>query len=106
MGAFFRDYGTSFALAIAALNTIISLVVGQFFKDSPRWRIALVVASVALIGLGVGASFYSQHQIVASAKAEVQKRLDMKDLLHAAIGDNETCLESRELRVKMMLTLT
>jgi hypothetical protein len=92
MGDFFRDYGTSFALAIAALNTIISLVVGQFFKDSPRWRIALVVASVALIGLGVGASFYSQHQTVASAKAEVQKRLAMKDLLHVTIGDNETLL--------------
>jgi hypothetical protein len=92
MGDFFRDYGTSFALAIAALNTIISLVVGQFFKDSPRWRIALVVASVALIGLGVGASFYSQHQIVASAKAEVEKRLAMKDLLHVTIGDNESML--------------
>jgi hypothetical protein len=92
MGDFFRDYGTQFALAIAALNTIISLVVGQFFKDSPRWRIALVVASIALGGVAVGASFYSQHQIVASAKAEVQKRLAMKDILHVAIGDNETLL--------------
>ena len=51
-----------------------------------------MVASVALIGLGVGASFYSQRQIVASAKAEVQKRLAMKDLLHVAIVDNETLL--------------
>jgi uncharacterized membrane protein YfcA len=59
MGDFFRDYGTQLALAIAGINTIISLVIGQYFKDNPRWRIAFVIASVALIGLGVGASFYS-----------------------------------------------
>src|ERR1700722_5895426 len=92
MGDFFRDYGTQLALAIAGINTIISLVIGQYFKDCPRCRIALVVASVALIGLGVGASFYSQHQIVSSAQAEVQKRLAMKDLLHVTIGENETLL--------------
>jgi hypothetical protein len=100
MGAFFRDYGTQFALAIAVINTIISLVVGQFFKDSPRWRIALVFASVALGGLAVGASFYSQHQIVASAKAEVHKRLAIKDILHVAIGDNETLLAKQRTQSK------
>jgi hypothetical protein len=31
MGAFFRDYGTPFALAIAGINTIISLIIGQLF---------------------------------------------------------------------------
>jgi hypothetical protein len=90
MGAFFRDYGTQFALAIAVLNTIISAIVG--LQNNPISRFALVVASVALGGLAVGASFYSQHQIVASAEVEVQKRLAMKDLLHVAIGDNETLL--------------
>ena len=87
MGDFFRDYGTQFALAIAGLNTIFSLLIGQFFKDSPRARIPLVVASVALIGLGVGATFYSQHRIVSSTKAESAKRIAMKDLLGAAINE-------------------
>jgi len=97
MGDFLRDYGTQFALAIAGLNTAISLVIGQFFKDNPRARIALVVASVVLIGLGVGASFYSQYQIVSSANAErvqaaeqVQKRLATKNLLGSAIKDGES----------------
>ena len=87
MGAFFRDYGTPLALAIAGLNTIISLFIGQYFKNSPRLRIVLVVASVALISLGVGASFYSQHQIVASKNAEKEKRIAMKDLFGEAINE-------------------
>jgi hypothetical protein len=90
MGAFFRDYGTPFATTIAVLNSIISLVIGQYFKDSPRARIILVVASVALSGLAVGATFYSQYQIVSSAEAQNEKRLAMKDLLGAAIYDAET----------------
>jgi hypothetical protein len=90
MGDFFRDYGTQLALAIAGLNTIISVVIGQYFKDSPRARIVLVGASVALIGFGVGASFYSQHQIVASQGAEIDKRSVMKDLLHDAIKNGES----------------
>jgi hypothetical protein len=98
MGAFFRDYGTQFALAIAVLNTIISAIVG--LQNNPISRFALVVASVALGGLAVGASFYSQHQIVASAEVEVQKRLAMKDLLHVAIGDNETLLAKQRTQSK------
>jgi hypothetical protein len=87
MDDFFRDYGTQLALAIAGINTIISLVIGQYFKDNPRWRIALVIASVALIGLGVGASFYSQHQIEVSANVEKEKRIAMKDVLGGAINE-------------------
>jgi hypothetical protein len=98
MGDFFRDYGTQFALAIAILNTIISTIVS--LQNNPISRFALVVASVALGGLAVGASFYSQHQIVASAEAQVQKRLSMKDILHLAIGDNETLLAKQRTQSK------
>jgi hypothetical protein len=102
MGAFLTDYGTQFALAIAVLNTIISAIVG--LQNNPISRFALVVASVALGGLAVGASFYSQHQIVAStvasAEAEVQKRLAMKDILHVAIVDNETLLAKQRTQSK------
>jgi hypothetical protein len=93
MGAFFRDYGTQFVAAIAVINTIISAIVG--LQNNPRSRIALVVVSIALGGLAVGASFFSQHQIVSAATAEIQKRFDMKDLLHAAIGDNETLISKQ-----------
>ena len=98
IGAFVRDYGTQFALAIAVLNTIISAIVG--LQNNPISRFALVVASIALGGLAVGASFYSQHQIVTSAEAEVQKRLAMKDILHVAIGDNETLLAKQRTESK------
>ena len=70
MDVFFRDYGTQFALAIAALNTIISVVISQLFKDSPWARRILVLASVALTVAAVAGSFYSQSQIVASANNE------------------------------------
>ena len=68
IGDFFRNYGTPVATTIAIVNSIITLVTGQFFKDSPRARIILVVTSVALSVLAVGATFYSQYQIVASAQ--------------------------------------
>jgi hypothetical protein len=70
MGEFFRDYGTQLALAIAGLATIISLVIGNYFKDNPRAGFMLVAASVALIVLGNGASFYTQYQNVLAANAE------------------------------------
>jgi hypothetical protein len=92
MGAFFRDYGTPFALAIAGVNTIISLIIGQYFKDSPRARIALVSASIALIGLGVGASFYSTYQIESASNAERGKRSAMKDVIHNAIKEGESLI--------------
>jgi|ERR1700722_3925292 len=90
MADFFRDYGTQFALAIAGLNTVISVVIGQYFKDSPRARVVLVAASVALIGLGVGASFYSQRQVVSASNAESEKRFAMKSVLHDAVNSGNS----------------
>ena len=55
MADFFRDYGTSFALAIAALNTIISLVVGQFFKGGIR------VAGLALVKSPFRCAYWSRR---------------------------------------------
>jgi hypothetical protein len=74
MDDFFRDYGTHFVLAIAGLATIISLVIGNYFKDNPRAGFILVGASVALIVLGNGASFYTQYQNVLATSAEKARR--------------------------------
>ena len=79
MGDFFRDYGTQLALAIAAINTIITIIIGQYFKDSPRARIVFVIVSAALILLGVGASFYSQYQIEIAANAEKAHHLMIRE---------------------------
>lgn len=87
MGAFFRDYGTPFATAIAILNSVSSLFISQVFKDNPRARIVLVVISVGLSVLAVGGTFYSQYQIVSSAKAQNEERIAMKNLLGAAINE-------------------
>jgi hypothetical protein len=93
MGAFFRDYGTQIALVFAAANTIISLAISQLFKDSPRARIILVGASVALIGIGIGASFYSQHQIVSYAKAEKARHTMIREGIGRCIGTGQVIMQ-------------
>jgi hypothetical protein len=93
MDAFFRDYGTPFATAIAVLNTIISLVIGQYFKDSPRARIALVGASVVFGVIAVGGTFYSQYQIVSSANAEKARHLTIREGIGRYIGTGRAIME-------------
>jgi hypothetical protein len=90
--AFFRDYGTQFATTIAVLNTIISLVIGQYFKDSPRSRIALVGASVVLGIIAVVGTFYSQHQIVRSTKEQNEAHIAMKNALGVALKVGESLM--------------
>jgi hypothetical protein len=92
MGNFFRDYGTPFAYAIAAVTTIISLVSGQFFKDNSRVGLILLSVSVVVFIFGIATSFYAEHQKVLrdrakneEAVAEVNRRILMKERLGVAI---------------------
>lgn len=93
MGDFFRDYGTQLALAIAAINTIITIIIGQYFKDSPRARIVFVIVSAALILLGVGASFYSQYQIEIAANAEKAHHLMIREGIGRYVGTGRAIME-------------
>jgi hypothetical protein len=104
MGDFFRDYGTPFVAAVAILNTIISLISGQLFKNNPGAECILVGASVVVSVIAVAATFYSQHQIVLMARTkkeqaseEIQRRLAMKDFLGRAIDDGESLLKKQRV---------
>jgi hypothetical protein len=90
---FFRDYGTQLALAIAAINTIITIIIGQYFKDSPSARIVFVIVSAALILLGVGASFYSQYQIALAAKVEKARHVMLREGIGLYIGTGRAIME-------------
>jgi hypothetical protein len=79
LGDFFRDYGTPFATAVAVINTIITVTIGQYFKGSPRARALLVLVSLAFGGIAIAATFYSQNQIVAAAKIETANRVAIRE---------------------------
>jgi hypothetical protein len=93
MGDFFRDYGTQLALAIAAINTIITIIIGQYFKDSPTARIFFVIVSAALIVLGVGASFYSQYQISTAGNAEKARHVMIREEFGRYIGNGHAIMK-------------
>lgn len=79
LGDFFRDYGAPFATAVAVFNSVITVTIGQCFKDSPRARAILVVASILLGGVAVIATFYSMHEIVAARDAEAARRVAIRE---------------------------
>ena len=96
LGDFFRDYGIPFASAVAVVNSVITVTISQWFKDSPRARAILVVASILLGSVAVVATFYSQHEIVVARDSEVVRRLATKDLLSASIAEGEALIKSHK----------
>jgi hypothetical protein len=70
IGGVFRDYWAPIATAIAAFSASISLIRSEYFVDYPSVKKLVVVVLVVLAIVSVGGTFYSQYQIVSSAKAE------------------------------------
>jgi hypothetical protein len=93
---FFRDYGTPFATAVAVVNTVITVIVGQFFKRSRRARWILVAASIMFGSIAIGATFYSQYQIDAAAKAETVRKLAIREGIGKFIEEGKTLKEKCE----------
>jgi hypothetical protein len=48
---------------VAVINTVITVIVGQYFKDSPRARAILVFASIAFGGIAIVATFMKLLQL-------------------------------------------
>ena len=92
LGDFFRDYGTPFATAVAVFNSVITVTVAQCFKDNPRARATLVVASYLLGGIAVTATFYSQHEIVAARDAEAERRLKIREELGSFVAEGDSLM--------------
>jgi hypothetical protein len=89
LGDFFRDYGTPFATAVAVINTVITVTVGQYFKDSPRARAVLVAASMIFGCIAIIATFYSQHEIVATRDAEAARRVAVREGIGKLIEEGQ-----------------
>jgi hypothetical protein len=90
LGAFFRDYGTPFATAIAIVSANVGLIFSQFFKDSRKF--ALVVISCLFGVIAIFGAFYSTYESGVATKAESQKRLAMKNLLGSAAETGEALI--------------
>jgi hypothetical protein len=84
---FFHDYGALIAPTAAIVNGFIAVVVAQFFKNRP-WAKVLLVAAAGLLGVGaIGATFYSQNQIVAERAAEARREREIRAQIGVFIAD-------------------
>ena len=86
LDAFLHDYGALVAPTAAIVNGFIAVVVAQFFKDHPIAKVILVVAAFLLGAAAIGATFYSQHQIVADRLAAEQRHKEIKEQLGVFIS--------------------
>lgn len=97
MNEWLSNYWTSIAIAIAVVSGIAGQVINLAYKDSPRSKIILLIATVLFGIMAVAGSFYSQYESGVAQKTEIEKRTTMKDLLHNAIAEaNSIVSEKRD----------
>ena len=97
---FFRDYGAPFATLVAVLNTVISVTIGQFFRENKTARIILVAGSAILGAVGVTGTFYSQHAIVVDRQANEARRTMIRENLGTFIGQGMSLMERCAVEVR------
>ena len=88
-GDFFRDYGTPFASAVAVLNGFIAMLIAQLFPDYPIAKVLLVASAGLLSAAAICATFYTQHQIVATRDAETTRRLAIREGLGSFVAEGD-----------------
>jgi hypothetical protein len=93
LGDFFRDYGTPFASAVAVLNGFIAVLIAQLFQDYPIAKMLLVSSAGLLGGAAICATFYTQHQIVATRDAAAARRLAIRDGLGSFVAEGNDLKE-------------
>jgi hypothetical protein len=76
-----RDYVGLIPSTAAIVNGFIAVLVAQFFKDHPVARTLLVVAAGVLGIAAIGATFYSQQQIVTEKAEGEKRRHDIREAL-------------------------
>ena len=92
MEEFFRDYGALIAPAAAVINGFIAVLISQFFKDSPRAKVILVISAGILGACAISATFYTQHQIVAEREATLQRNKKIRDQLGNLIQEGSALI--------------
>jgi hypothetical protein len=87
MEDFLHDYGALIAPTAAIINGFIAVLVAQFFKDHPVAKCLLVIAAAILGTAAIGATFYTQHQIVADRAAEKDRQRQIREQLGQFIAE-------------------
>src|SRR3977135_1375785 len=87
MNGFLHDYGALVAPTAAIINGFIAVVVAQFFKDHYVAKVLLVLTAGILGAVAIGATFYTQHQIVADQQATGQRHKEIRDQLGSFIRE-------------------
>ena len=82
-----HDYAALVAPTAAIINGFIAVVVAQFFKEHRIAKIILVAAAGILGAAAIGATIYSQHQIVADRLAEAQRHKEIREQLGVFISE-------------------
>jgi hypothetical protein len=77
------DYIVVVPSVVAVIVTLILVLVAQFFKDRTGAKVILVVVACILSAVGIAATVYGQHQIVADRKAAAQRSEEIRN----ALGD-------------------
>jgi hypothetical protein len=92
--AVLHDYGVLVAPTAAIISTFIAVLVAQFFKDHVIAKVVLVLTAGILGAAAIGATFYSQHQIVTERIAEQQRRKEIREQLGNFISGGLTLIEN------------
>lgn len=87
-----KDYVGLVAPSVAVINGFIAVLVAQFYKDDPTARTVLVVGAGLLGAAAIGATFYSQYQIVLERTAEKARRTQIRRRLASFISDGSALM--------------
>jgi hypothetical protein len=92
--ALLHDDGVLVAPTAAIISTFIAVLIAQFYKDHFIAKVILVVTAGILSAAAIGATFYSQHQIVAERIAEQQRKKEIREQLGNFISDGLALMEN------------
>jgi hypothetical protein len=88
-----HDYGGLVAPAAAIINGFIAVLIAQFFRNYPIVKLVLVIAAGFLGFAAIGATFYTQHQIVSDRAAAVGKQATIREILGLFVAEGDSLMQ-------------
>jgi hypothetical protein len=80
MGAFLRNYIIVFPAVIAVMNGALAVFSTHYPFDTPASKLAFIVIIISLSVAAIGATFYSQHLIVAERAKERARIIKIREM--------------------------
>jgi hypothetical protein len=84
---FLRDYITIFPAIIAVMNGVLAVLMTHYPFETPSAKLAFIIIIVSLSAAAIGATFYSQHLIVAERHAQTAKKTRIREQLGELIEE-------------------